>query len=35
MGPYADEATAARALTIAADRNEEWEARDEQERDRW
>ncbi|MCY9784843.1 hypothetical protein KIK06_13180 [Nocardiopsis sp. EMB25] len=26
MGPYEDEATAARALSIAAERNEEWEA---------
>ncbi|WP_143831847.1 hypothetical protein [Nocardiopsis sp. CNR-923] len=25
MGPYEDETTAARALAIAAERNEEWE----------
>ncbi|WP_116244453.1 hypothetical protein [Nocardiopsis sp. FIRDI 009] len=29
MGPYETEATAARALAIAAERNEEWEAEDE------
>jgi len=33
MGPYADEATAARALAIAADRNEEWDTQDEREAD--
>lgn len=31
MGPYEDEATAARALSIAADRNEAWDEQDENE----
>ncbi|MFY7066521.1 hypothetical protein ACOQFV_11695 [Nocardiopsis changdeensis] len=33
LGPYPDEATAARALTIAAERNSDWE--DEDEKDGW
>ncbi|MDE3724074.1 hypothetical protein PWG71_22010 [Nocardiopsis sp. N85] len=33
MGPYPDEATAARALGIAAERNDEWDSDDEE--DRW
>jgi len=33
MGPYEDEATAARALSIAAGRNEEWDTQDEREAD--
>ncbi len=31
MGPYPDEATAASALTIAAQRNEEWDVADKEE----
>lgn len=34
LGPYADEATAARALSIAAERNEEWNEQEENEGDR-
>lgn len=31
MGPYEDEGTAARALSIAADRNEAWDEQEENE----
>lgn len=31
LGPYPDEATAQRALSIAAERNEEWDVSDEEE----
>ena len=34
MGTYPDEATAARALNIAAERNEAWDEQDEAEKER-